>query len=579
MKSDTGAQNEAWAKKLIGGLVEQGVDYFCCGPGSRSSSLALAIASHPKARYTVHFDERGLCFHALGYAKATKKPAVVMVTSGTAIGNLMPAIMEANNERVSLIILSADRPPELRDCGANQTCDQVKLFSNFVRFQIDLPCADDRISDRYLASTISHAVAMAMGNPAGPVHINCMFREPLFAAMPLFVSLEPCVHFEHPVLHPSDEVIAQWVEKLSKKRQGVIIVGSSALDLTEAVLPLAKQLQWPVFADILSSCSKTLTITHSDLILKVQPHLEADAIIQFGDRFVSKTLNSWLEKQTPDFYLHVSSHPMRQDPSHLITHRVQCSPEIFTRKLLNTLPYFHETTWIQKWIDLDNSCKENLDAYFTANDSLTEPALLREIASFLNKEWSLFLGNSMPIRDANQFFLPKNGCHAIFGNRGVSGIDGNIAIIAGLVEGTDKPLIALIGDLTFLHDLNSLAMLHKLKHPVIVCVVNNGGGGIFSFLPIAKKKEAFEEFFAAAHQLSFSAAAELFGLPYFYPTTLDELKSVFSKQKYAPHACIIEITTDRSENYRVHEQITTNIATCLHLKTTHSPVEIQTTLH
>ena len=179
----------------------------------------------------------------------------------------------------------------------------------------------------------------------------------------------------------------------------------------------------------------------------------------------------------------------------------------------------------------------------------------------------------MPIRDAIQFFEPKNGCHAIFGNRGVSGIDGNIATAAGIVEGTKKPLLALIGDLTFLHDVNSLALLHKIKHPLILCVVNNGGGGIFSFLPISKRKEAFEEFIAAAHEVSFDSAAELFGLPYFHPTSLEELKSILAK----PHTCIIEITTDRAENVRVHEQIITEISSCLNAA--QSPMEIPVTLH
>lgn len=331
---DTGVQNEVWGQKLIDALIAQGIEHFCCAPGSRSSTLALAIANHPKAKWTIHFDERGLCFYALGYGKAAKKPAVVLATSGTGIGNLMPAIMEASNDRIPLIILSADRPPELRDCGANQTCDQVKLFNNFIRWQIDLPCPDERISDRYLASTISHAVAMASYPPAGPVHMNCMFREPLFASQPQSQFLEPHVHVQLPQLSPSEETLNYWSEKLSAKRRGIIVVGSSSNDLTEPVFSLAKRLQWPIFADILSSLRSEdhpLLITHFDPILKCKNDLAIDAVIQFGNRIVSKTLAQWLEKQSLDFYLHISEQPMRQDPAHLVTHRVLADPSLFLR--------------------------------------------------------------------------------------------------------------------------------------------------------------------------------------------------------------------------------------------------------
>jgi 2-succinyl-5-enolpyruvyl-6-hydroxy-3-cyclohexene-1-carboxylate synthase len=584
---DTGTQNEEWAYQLIDALIAQKVDYFCCAPGSRSSPLALAIANHPKARHRIHFDERGLCFHALGYAKATKKPAVVVATSGTAIGNWMPGVMEASNERIPLILLSADRPPELRDCGANQTCDQVKLFNNFVRWQIDLPCPEDRISKRYLASSVNHAVAMASYPPQGPVHLNCMFREPLFSMRKeRYTALERHVSFEHSQLHPSQTAIDEWEKILSKKRRGVIIVGSCSREISEAVLALAERLKWPIFADILSSLRRAAgsssVITHFDLILKLKYLMKADAVIQFGDRFVSKTLSQWLEKQALEFHLHISDHPMRQDPNHLVTHRVQASPQIFVRELLFSLcPQPEENDqpeedWQSQWKSWDQSCKEALDCFFSLQTSLSEPSLVWEIASFLPEDWCLFLANSMPIRDADQFFLPASRCGTLFGNRGVSGIDGNIATACGIAQGGEKPTLALIGDLTFLHDLNSLALLSKLEHPVVLCVVNNGGGGIFSFLPVSKREEVFEEFIAASHQISFQSAASLFAIPYFHPETPAELGDLLFHQKKNPHSCIIEITTDRRENVQLHEQIIANVRTCLN--SANSPAEIPVTL-
>jgi 2-succinyl-5-enolpyruvyl-6-hydroxy-3-cyclohexene-1-carboxylate synthase len=587
---DTGAQNETWAYKIVDAFTALGIDYFCCAPGSRSTSLELAIASHPKATHVVHFDERGICFHAVGFGKAAKKPAVVVATSGTAIGNLLPGVMEACNERVPLILLSADRPPELRDCGANQTCDQVKLFNNFVRWQVDLPCPDDRISDRYLASTISHAIVMTTYPPAGPVQINCMFREPLFSNIIEHCPIGHHVSFEHSILHPSKEAISYWTEALSSKRKGVIIAGSCSTDIRDAVFALAERLRWPIFADILSSLRTAegppSLITHFDPILKLKDEIAADAVIQFGDRFVSKTLSQWLEKQNLEFFLHISDHPMRQDPNHLMTHRVQSCPKIFVREMLFSLTEEYaaksfaigsEEDWQADWHHWDKSCQQILQDFFSAQIWLSEPGIVWEIASFLSEEWCLFVGTSMPVRDANQFFLPDSQCGTIFGNRGVSGIDGIIATACGIAKGMGKPVLVLIGDLTFLHDLTSLALLAKMEKPVILCVVNNGGGGIFSFLPISKRKEAFEEFIVASHKTTFASAASLFNIPYFHPEARAELGDLLFRQKKQPHSCIIELTTDRAENVQIHEQIIRSIGTCLN--SANSPAGIPVNLH
>ena len=574
---DTGAQNETWAMELIDQLIAQAVHYFCCAQGSRSTPLALAIARHAKHLHMIHFDERGSCFHAVGYAKAAGKPAAIITTSGTAVGNLLPGIMEAYNENVPLIVLTADRPPELQGCGANQTCDQNKLFANHVRWQTDLPCPDERIPQTFLASTIAHAVALATSSPSGPVHINCMFREPLFSA-PIQHSAKRSVRFARPELHPSKETIDEWVELLSTQRNGVIIAGSSTLDNADEILMLAERLKWPIFADILSPVrtreSHPSLITHCDPILKCKD-TAAEAILQIGDRFVSKTLAQWLDKQTPAFHLHVSEHFVRQDPSHLITHRAHASPKIFVERLLAALPYQEEDSWRAQWSRWDEQCRQTLSDYFSNETELTEPGLIPHIAQLLTEDWAFFVSSSMPIRDANQFFRPTSRCGPILGNRGVSGIDGNIATAAGMAVGARKATFAILGDLAFLHDINSLAYLSKIDYPLVLCVVNNGGGGIFSFLPIAKREESFETFWAAAHEITFESAAKLFGVPYYHPKSPADLKELFSHQKKNSHSCIIEITTDRTQNVRVHENIIAAIRTCL----ANSHEEILATLH
>lgn len=564
---DTGTQNEIWANKLIDALIGQGVNYFSCAPGSRSLPLMLAVAGHPSAKSIMHFDERGAGFHAVGYGKAAGKPAVVVATSGTAVGNLMPAVMEAFNERVPLILLTADRPPELRDCGANQTCDQVRLFANLVRWQVDLPCPEERISDHYLASTINQAVALSRSSPSGPVHINCMFREPLFSEPIERRTIAKHVSFTHPELHPRQESVDAWAKTLATKRQGIIVAASNTADQLEAIFALAETLQWPIFADILAAPrgyeDHPLLITHFDPILKWKGATAVDAVIQFGDRLVSKTLAQWLAKQNLAFHLHLSDHPERQDPGHLVTHRIFASPSLFVHKLLQILPGQQENSWSTQWKVWDESCNKTLVEFFDSQMQLTEPGIIHHMASFLGSEWALFLANSMPIRDANQFFSPQTRSGPIFGNRGVSGIDGNIATAAGIAQGCGKPMFALIGDLALLHDLNSLNYLNKTDQPVVICVVNNSGGGIFSFLPIAKRKECFEDCVATAHGISFQTAAQLFSVPYFHPQIPADFSELLSALQNKPRSCLIEITTDRAENVRVHEQILNQLGTCL----------------
>ncbi len=554
--------NEQWAKQIVSLLAAQGADYFCCAPGSRSTPLALAVAADRSATFFVHFDERALAFHALGYAKASGKPAVILTTSGTAVGNLLPALMEASNDCVPLIVLTADRPPELRDCGANQTCDQVKLFTPYVRWQADLPCPDETLPSRYLASVIAACCAAAQSPLPGPVHLNCMFREPLIGTEP-----PPERDWEHIVqqvgiLHPTTSQIDTWVGALSSPTRGVILCGSDHRDDSSAIHLLAEKLQWPIFADILAPVRRagdhTHLIPHYELILKTAEPNNCEAILQFGNRFVSKALAQWVEKQDPAFYLRVSQHPQLQDPLHKNTHRLQADPALFCKAVATQLTPM-PSDWIQYWKEQDALCEEHIHHFFSTETGLSEPAILRTIASCMTPSDALFLANSMPIRDANALFRSSQPTGPIFGNRGVSGIDGNIATAAGIAQGSQRRTLALIGDLTFLHDMTSLAQLTKTDAPVLLIIVNNGGGGIFSFLPVSQRacKQAFEDFIVCTHDYQFPAAAELFGLPYFCPESTDALAHCLSLQT----SCVIEIFTNREENFALHEQLT-NRAVC-----------------
>lgn len=453
------------ASWVIDQLICQGVEHFCIAPGSRSAPLALAVANHPKAKATVHFDERGLGFFALGIGKATKKPAAVITTSGTAVANLYPAVLESAKSMTPMILLTADRPHELRFCGANQTMDQVKIFANAVREQTDLsPDLDEKTT----RSIIAQNVFDALKNPPGPIHINCPFREPLHVEDTLTQGIK--IQYSFPKL-TADPL------KVNAKK-GVILLGPIDED-PSPVLALAKRLQWPIFIDLLSRTSSTAEQIHSFDVIDKAPR--PDFILHFGDRFISKRVLEW--KEIPR--AHVSPFPFLQDPTRDLSIRIQSDINPFCK----TFEAKTDPTWLPAWKVLD--C--------LPNKGLSLPT-----------ERPLFFGNSLPIRLADQGFFPEKAPQ-IFANRGVSGIDGNIATMAGIAEGLNAPITGFIGDQTALHDLNSLPLIKK--HKLLLIISNNFGGRIFEHIPISKSRH-LDRFFTASHLWTFEHAAKMFDIPY-----------------------------------------------------------------
>lgn len=514
---------ESW---IIDQLVQQGVHHFCIAPGSRSTPLASAAVEHPKAKTHVHFDERGLGFFALGIGKAMQKPAAIIVTSGTAVGNLLPSVMEAHHTNTPLIFLTADRPPELKDCGANQATDQVKIFQPFVRWQVDLPTEMD---EAYFRSSLAQAYFYAMQNPPGPVHINCPFRDPLYKP-DLKIAEGRRVEFVFPSLR---------IDKCeTKKSRGMIVAGQLPKpDDILAVLELAERLAWPVLADILSNarCYPTREqVRYFDWIEKPIP----DFAIHFGERMTSKRLLEWLKTIRPEF-IHVSPWPHLQDPERLLTGKVQADIAEFC----SVFQGGSDPNWLAHW--------EDREPVFEETEKFTEVHAMRKISEILPSDFGVFLANGMPIRDGDHFLFPKQ-CQGFFGNRGLSGIDGNIATIAGLAQ--EMPILGIIGDQAALHDLNSLPLLKKTKYPAILLISNNFGSGIFHHLPVAASPH-FEQLWAFAHDLRFEKAGEFFGIPC-YP--FENLEQVLEMRRPA----IVELITDRTQNYRYQKsqkQVSTHI--------------------
>ncbi len=488
--------NTEWASHIIDELVQLGVTLFSISPGSRSTPLVAAVANHPQAESVIHVDERGAAFFALGYARATQKPAAVICTSGTAVANWMPAVVEASQECLPMVLLSADRPPELLDCGANQAIRQEQIFGTYVRHYREIPCPAPELSAKWLRTTLDQAVYQTR---TGPVHLNCQFRKPLDPEpIDSVVASGPATHYNHP---------EPQLHSVPLKGPGVIVAGrmESAAD-QQQVLDLAETLQWPVLPDITSGLRLGVrsewVIPHFEELL---PQCQPKTVLWLGGRVVSVALEKWMEEA--DCLVRVADHPFRQ--SHAVTHRIECSISTFCRAAVNSIgptPFPALEQWQQASVDREKELEERL------SHEITEESVVYQLTRSLQSGDALFTASSLPIRHLQSVGSALGGAVSVTANRGASGIDGTIATAAGYAKGLDRTVTLLIGDLAFFHDLNSLAYLKET--PMRVVLLNNGGGGIFQRLPIAKHTDLFTDYFQTPQHLSFEKAADAFGIPY-----------------------------------------------------------------
>lgn len=548
-------------------LHRLGVQTVCIAPGSRSTPLTWAAAQHRELETVVHFDERGLAFHALGIAKASHRPVAIVCTSGSAVANLLPAVVEASQTHIPLILLTADRPFELVDCGANQTIKQPGIFGEYVRHEVNLPCPDVALAPNVLLTTLDHAVFMATGPNAGPVHIDCPFREPLAPdedGVDISGYCEPLERWKD-----SDTSFTRYpyegrnpdydFDAFQSAKRAILLIGQSVMpEELGFAIALSTVYELPVVADIgshvrLDGQLENL-VAHADLILitKQKSHLESlDVVIHIGGPIVSKRLQTLFESDPPEHYIRIAQGYERLDPGHLTTQRYTiCSnhqPLLYTEKI-NI-----DTTWRDNLITASQTIGSFLAGRFSGND-ITEPGVVRAITQ--TETDALFLGNSMPIRDADMFGDPGGYVASVFTNRGASGIDGNIATAAGIAR-ENGSITAVLGDLAVLHDLNSLALLKTNK--VVLVVINNQGGGIFSMLPVSDHGELVEEFFGTPHAMTFKSAAKQFDLTYDCPTTMSDFNATYEAALSRETSSIIEVRTDRKENASFHEQLQQNI--------------------
>jgi 2-succinyl-5-enolpyruvyl-6-hydroxy-3-cyclohexene-1-carboxylate synthase len=570
--------NQLWGYLIVEELVRNGVDYFIISPGSRSTPLTVAVARNPKASHTICIDERAAAFHAIGYARATTNPVVLICTSGTAAANYLPAIIEAATDNLPLIILSGDRPPELRYTGANQTIDQVNLYGAYATWQFDLPCPTAEINPHVVLTTIDLAVSRSRQSPGGVVHLNCMFREPLAPTtepVEIPVSLNDWhrrngvyTSYAQKLNTASESQIQQLVAHIIKPTiRGVLIVAQlKDPESYHWVVKLAERLNWAVFADIQSGLRLRRDIPnlihYFDRLLLTDKAVELesiDTIIQIGSRIVSAGLLKWLAKYPPTNYVMVLDNSDRDDPNHEVTFRIESDITIFCQQLLSNGFQRPPTEWVRKLRLTSQRIGLIVADFLNGKETLTEPWIARTISELIPANCGLWMANSMPIRDLDIYGSEYSNNPRIGANRGTSGIEGSTAAATGFAVGLEAPVTAIVGDLSALHDLNSLALLCKNPCPVILIIINNDGGGIFSFLPIAKSTDVFESYFGTPHGLEFSHAATMFGLDYYHPQTQTEFIEYYTQSLANNKSAIVEVTTDRQVNWQLHQEIQAEI--------------------
>ncbi|MFE9099594.1 2-succinyl-5-enolpyruvyl-6-hydroxy-3-cyclohexene-1-carboxylic-acid synthase [Actinomadura geliboluensis] len=537
----------ALAAVLVDELLRCGMTDAVLAPGSRSAPLALALQAAEEAdrvRLHVRIDERSASFLGLGLAKRSGRPVALVCTSGTAAANFHPAVIEAHESGVPLIVITADRPPELRDTGANQTVDQVKLYGTAARWSTEVGVPENRPGMvAYWRSLVSRAWGVAQAPSPGPVHLNAAFREPLIP------------DGDETWCEPLDgDATGAWTKvraatpgsvlHVPPTRRGVLVVGDGAVNVKRYVAA-ASMAGWPVLAEPNGNArygDHALSSHH--FLLGVPEFVERhrpEVVVTLGKPGLSRPLLALLRRAEEHIVLapDLSHWP---DPVRSAT---QVAPEV-------EIPVVSgDDAWLKSWRTADQAAAAAVDAVLDAVPEVTEPRLARDLVAGLPGGSLLFTAASMPIRDLDQVMRPRRGIR-IMASRGASGIDGLVSTAIGAALAHSGRSYALLGDLAFLHDQNGLVIGPYDRRPdLAVVVVNNQGGGIFSLLPQAALRGPFERVFGTPHQVDVSAVAAAHGVPYRRLETAADLPKALTGEGLR----IVEARTDRESNAALHAEM------------------------
>jgi len=565
--------NQLWARALLEELVRGGVRHAVVAPGSRSSPLALACQRVEGLKTWSVIDERSAGFFALGVGKHSRAPAVLVATSGTAGAHFYPAVIEAAMAHVPLLVLTADRPLELQGWGAPQTIPQARLFGEFSRLFADLgmPEASD-VALTHLRATASRAVGAALRAPRGAVHLNVPFREPLaptvedFGAERLSALAREgrpgalTTTITPPARQPAPHAIDEVRRRISSIEKGVIVCGPRDEEdgFAEAITALSHATGYPVIAEAASQArfgGGAGMLSLYDAILRHPPFAQAhrpELVLRFGGGLTPKVPQQWLDASGAQLVL-FSDDGALFDPSHRAAQVIEGSAaaacEALSRGVSRGLG-----RWAQGFLQAERLARNALEAAFAEQAELTEPRIAREVVAALPSGANLFVSSSMPIRDVDAFAPGSALPLRVLSNRGANGIDGIISSALGVAAASERPTVLLTGDLAFLHDVGGLLTASRHDLSLTVVVVNNDGGGIFSFLPIAKATEHFEPLFGTPHGVDLSHAAALYGAEFHRPDSPPALRaSVKVGLEGGLH--LVEVQTNRAENVEHHRQL------------------------
>lgn len=552
--------NQLWASLLIEELIRHDITDFCIAPGSRSTPLTLAVANHKKAHTHIHFDERGLGFLALGLSQASQKPVVIITTSGTAVANLYPAVIEAKQSNIPLIVISADRPAALIDCGANQAIDQQNIFSNYPVFYAQIVQPSTEIKANYLLTTIDHGLNKQQNQPA-PIHFNIAFAEPLY---PTAENKDYQYYLSTLKKWPSNgapftqfinlqQAAIESSHDLSTKKVLIIMAKMDNKNQAKAISQFALDNKLPLLSDIQSSQSGAINnLYYYDLLLINDDFRallnQADIIIQFGEQLVSKRLTAFMANFDGDLQL-VKLGETRIDPIHQLDTRYNCEP-INWIKAQKIVPSKNNNLWFETLYHSHKQLSEQVIRPFLNAQPYSEMTAIKQLGKQLPKDAPLFIGNSMPIRLADMIMIENKS--QIFTNRGASGIDGLLATAIGVAKNSQQITTLLIGDSSFLYDLNSLALLKQLETSFIIIVINNDGGAIFNLLPVPEQQR--KPFYQVPHGLSFKASCEQFCIDYYNPNQLIDFEANYNQCLQGKHS-LIEVTLPNQQSATQLEQL------------------------
>jgi 2-succinyl-5-enolpyruvyl-6-hydroxy-3-cyclohexene-1-carboxylate synthase len=554
-------------RAFVDELARCGLREACTSPGSRSTPLVLSLVRNAAIRSTSHIDERSGAFFALGLAKASGRPVALACTSGTAAANYAPAVIEAHEARVPLLVLTADRPPELRDVGAGQTIDQVKLYGSAAKWYLEVdehPATPERMG--WMRQLACRAYWTALDGRPGPVHLNFSLREPLVLDEPLPADEpgggggrdggRPWVTRPRTLASPAPALLEGLREQLERHPRALLVAGRAERDpaLPDALATLAERLGLPLLAEPLSGARRgRAAVAHYDALLRDEGFAAAhapDLVLRFGDLPTSKPLRQWLHGLDA---LQVAFDPENawQDPAGRVGTIVTADPRL-TAEQLTPPRAKRDRDWLEGWQRADRGAGQAIAA--TLGD-LSEPRVAAELGVRLPPEATLVVASSMPVRDVETFFPARPDPPRVLSSRGANGIDGTVSTAFGVAAAARGPVVLLTGDVALAHDIGGLLAARRLGLRLTIVVLHNDGGGIFDFLPVAREGDDYIEHVATPHGLDFAHAAALYGCGFERAGDPDSFRAALDRALRSDDTTLLEVRTDRDENVVLHRRV------------------------